>query len=194
MKKIIFIIITLLQLVEVNGQKKFSEGNVESLFKINFLSPGIAYEAPLSKKITLYSELYSTINLSIRRGFSSVNGSNNEIKVYLLPIINEQLRFYYNGEKRNEKNKRVEKNSMNYLAASAFFMGGNKNNFLTSEIQFGFLWGLHRNQPKGFSLDLNIGPGIALPTSTNNYLYTNTQTRFVLFSDVKIGIWLGKRS
>jgi hypothetical protein len=193
MKKFVFIIITLLQILQANGQKKFNEGKVESILKINLLSPGIAYEAPLSSKLSLYSEVYGTVNLLVRSNFSIINGSSNKVIFTFLPAINEQVRFYYNGSERFKNNKRIEKNSMNYVATSASFLGGKKDEFLSSQAQIALLWGLQRNMASRFSLDFNFGIGLAIPTSRNSNLYYNTENNRIIESHLRLGIWLGKR-
>jgi hypothetical protein len=193
MKKFVFIIITLLQILQANGQKKFNEGKVESILKINLLSPGIAYEAPLSNKLSLYSEVYGTVDFLVRNNFSIINGSSNKVIFTFLPAINEQVRFYYNGSERFKNNRRIEKNSMNYVATSASFLGGKKDEFLSSQAQIALLWGLQRNMASRFSLDFNFGIGLAIPTSRNRNLYYNTENKRIIESHLRLGIWLGKR-
>lgn len=193
MKKIGFVITLICLAFVLKAQKKFSEGEVEKLTKINILMPGIAYEHPLSKKFTLYAELFSSLRLRFSTSSNALGGSTSNLSLFFLPSFTGQLRYYYNGEKRLENNKRVEKNSMNYIAAINLFTAGNNKKFLTPEFQTAFVWGLHRNMPKRLSVDFNVGPSIVIPTSNNSYYYTNARTYFTLYTDLKIGVWLNRK-
>lgn len=188
MKQIICTFCCCLCIIYTHAQiKKVSEGNVESVFKVNFLTPGIAYEHPVSKKVSVYAEVNTTLYI-VKYTLS------DNINAYVTPNFNVQTRYYFNGEKRIEKNKRVEKNSMNYI--SLYFeknVARNEHN-LPSLAKLGVVWGMQRNQPGRFSFDFNIGPGILLnKQSINNYYGYYRYPYFTILGDLKLGIWLGKR-
>jgi hypothetical protein len=188
MKQIISTFCCCLYILNANAQiKKISEGNVESVFKVNFLTPGIAYEHPVSKKVSIYAEVNTAL-------YIVKYTVTDNIRAYITPIFNAQARYYFNAEKRIEKNKRVEKNSMNYV--SLYFQKNVERDkyFLPSLTKLGVVWGMQRNQPGRLSFDFNIGPGILLnKQSINNYYGYYRYPYFTILGDLKLGIWLGKR-
>lgn len=153
MKKVI-IIITLVGLFKVNAQEKT---NVEyHLFKINVLLPGVVYEHGLDDKNTIYSELSTGI------GFSK-NSFGSTWTFY--PVINEQLRHYYNLEKRSLNGKKITGNSGNFLALNAIYnfeaLSSQNNSRNNNDASFVLapVWGMQRTYTKKFNLSLNAGLG-----------------------------------
>jgi hypothetical protein len=71
----------------------------KNLFKINLLLPGVVYEHGFSTKNTLYSEF------SVGFGYNQSDFAGKNWAFY--PNINEQLRHYYNLEKRIKKSRRT---------------------------------------------------------------------------------------
>jgi hypothetical protein len=153
MKKVI-IIITLVGLFKLNAQEKT---NVENhLIKINLVLPGIVYEHGLDAKNTIYSELSTGI------GFRK-NSFGSTWTFY--PVINEQLRHYYNLEKRSLKGKKITENSGNFLALNAIYnfkSFSTQNNSLNNDdasFVIAPVWGMQRTYTKKLNLSLNAGLG-----------------------------------
>jgi hypothetical protein len=127
----------------------------KDLAKVNILVPGIVYEHGFSPKLTLYSEA----SLGFLYNYSSAFGSSSAFNLNL----NEQVRYYYNFEKRLADNKRVKNNSANYFGVSAFnsfkpFAGNNLERFVfVNTFSIGPVWGLQRTYKGNFNLDLNLG-------------------------------------
>ncbi|MCD0468636.1 hypothetical protein [Flavobacterium sp. JAS] len=127
-------------------------------FKINMLFPGFVYEHGFSTKNTLYSE--ACLGAGYR--YSSYYDESN---VYLFPMINEQLRHYYNLEKRAAKGKRTAYNSGNFVAASAYYnfqsisTNSRYGNYAPS-FTIAALWGFQRTYKGRFNLEFNVGPGV----------------------------------
>lgn len=153
MKKII-IIITLVGLFKLNAQEKIKVEN--HLFKVNLLLPGVVYEHGLDAKNTIYSELST--------GFGFSKNSSGSTWTFL-PIINEQLRHYYNLEKRNLNGKKISGNSGNFLALNAIYnfkpFSTQNNSRYNDNASFVLapVLGIQRTYTRNFNLSLNAGLG-----------------------------------
>lgn len=128
----------------------------KNLFKINLLAPGFVYEAGLSEKNSLYSEI--AMGLSYRS--SSFLGKG----WYFYPSINEQFRHYYNLEKRSLKDKKIKGNSGNYVGAIAIYtfksLTTNENlGYYDPNFLVGAVWGMQRTYKHNFNINLNLGLG-----------------------------------
>lgn len=153
MKKVIFII-TLVGLFKLNAQEKT---NVENhLFKVNLFLPGLVYEHGLDAKNTIYSELST--------GFGFRKNSFGSTWTFY-PVINEQLRHYYNLEKRSLNGKKINGNSGDFLALNAiynfksFSTQNNLRNNDDASLVIAPVWGMQRTYTKKFNFNLNAGLG-----------------------------------
>lgn len=126
--------------------------NVEAeLFKVNFINPGVEYEVGIGHDQTL------DFGLALQFGA-------NDIGYAFLPAINAQYRYYYNFERREQRDKRIEGNSGNYLAASGtlFLEEVIIGNLDSGDGFFGILgpvYGIQRTYPSGFNFTLEFGLG-----------------------------------
>jgi hypothetical protein len=127
----------------------------KSLFKINFLAPGLEYERGLNESMTL--NINTSMGFEI--GYNSITGLNT----YLYPSLGLQARKYYNLDKRIEKGKNAAFNSGNFIALS---VGGSTPSILNNEnrvneVSYGIgpVWGMQRNYNSGFNLTLTLGAG-----------------------------------
>jgi hypothetical protein len=171
--------------------------DVTNVAKITILNPGFAYEARVAKYQTIYAQAF--INTST---YSITGGYGRQTTFYFDPALDVQYRFYYNARTRVEKEKRFEKNSMNYVAA-AFELIYTRMPILGSSFfstqrrpvnTYGVLWGFQRNYKSRFSLDFNIGPGLQIAnTSTSSFRESYQSSGFTLMSQINLGIWLGSR-
>jgi hypothetical protein len=126
----------------------------KNLFKLNLLTPGITYELGLAKKVTLNSDL----NLGLT--FFAEN-ENSSLKLF--PFIREQIRYYYNLEKRSNKNKNILNNSGNFLAVNASYYSQSLGDVKYVHGLDGFtiapVWGLQRTFNSGINITVNTGVG-----------------------------------
>lgn len=138
----------------VYGQEKEISVN-KNLFKINLLPPGITYEHGFTNKLTLNSD----VNAGISYHYNSFSGSD----WIIFPYIDEQLRHYYNLEKRSLKGKRTANNSANFLAVGALYMFRGKGKYEYINDLDGFnlysVWGLQRTYNSKININLNMGLG-----------------------------------
>jgi hypothetical protein len=146
----------------VNAQEKDDSRNVTSVTKITFLEPGVAQELALGKSITVMFRAGITATLAVDEYEEEITG--------LLPRIfgGTSLRTYYNFKKRNEEEKNTNNNSANYISLLGMYSTkplskrtDYDQDFNNPLLNLGIVWGMQRNYPSGFSLDLNIGPGYA---------------------------------
>jgi hypothetical protein len=163
----------------------------ENIVKINFLSPGVSYEHAVNKDQTIFSEIYLGLGLKQTNNIGSPNGT--EIDVALLPGFNFQYRYYYNYGKRKNNDKRTEKNSMNYIAPAINYILSNKKLRSNSLSSFGLLWGLQRNYPGHFSLDLNLGFGYRVEGSKYYVPSSDTKANLGGLGKFTLGFWLNAK-
>ncbi len=179
--------------------KKYQVTNVT---KATFFNPGISYEKAIGKAQTIYGQAF--MNTSFGVSFSSSLGSNAYI--YFDPALAVQYRYYYNYARREEREKRTEMNSLNYVCAiietvfakwainSSSYDEANRRPVST----VGLAWGLQRNYPKRFSLDLNIGGGYVYGKETTvddtGQFVSKHGGRFTTVGQISLGFWLNKRN
>lgn len=168
--------------------------------KLTFLNPGFSYEKSIGEKSTLHGHLF--FNTSIEYSYSDAFGS--DFNASFDPALLVQYRYYYNYNQRQQKGKRTEMNSMNYISPT-FQTSLSKARVSTDHIWeterrpinvAGVVWGLQRNYQKRFSLDLNLGLG---------YLFTTAQvpgTEFyekrnfgmvTMMGQFNLGFWLNQQ-
>lgn len=168
------------------------------------LNPGFSYEKRIGKHQTLYGQVYPAINFSF--DFSDgIGGDQTNTSFYVDPAVYVQYRFYYNARARQEKGKRTELNSMNYIALvdrTVFSKHPINSNYEMEKSYrpmntLGAVWGLQRNFRSRISIDLNVGPAIAFAKTTSKDLSGHTETyihnEFALLTQFDIGFWLNKR-
>ncbi|MFH7018798.1 hypothetical protein [Flavobacterium sp. FlaQc-47] len=180
-KNYLFLILSFLLINSIQAQDEDPAAVVKNQFKINLLSPGFVYEHGFDSKNTLYSEL----NLGVGYVHSDYY---DETSWYILPVINEQFRHYYNLEKRAEKGKRTARNSGNFVAGSVYY---NFKSFNTYErygnydpsLTLAALWGFQRTYKGRFNLEVHLGPGVN---------FDKYDTEFVLISNLTLGWVIGK--
>ena len=121
----------------------------------------------MSSKMSLHSE----ISLGFFYKYNELFGSTTGFKVNL----EEQLRYYYNFERRNKKGKLTKNNSANYFAlvgsfSSKPFAGSNLDNYIYyNTFLTGVVYGYNRNSRR-FNNDFNFGFGIGFNGTKNIYL------------------------
>ncbi len=164
MKKIIIVFLCVFS-IGMFGQD--SIGVKKKLYKINFFAPGFVYEYGLSDKMSLHSE----VSLGFFWKYDNLLGSTTGFNVN----IDEQLRYYYNFERRFKKRKDIKNNSANYFAFCAVigskpFAGSNLDNYIYyNTLLTGIVYGWNRNSRR-FNNDFNFGVGLGFNGTKNTYL------------------------
>ncbi|MRX70038.1 hypothetical protein SAMN06265349_10362 [Flavobacterium resistens] len=181
MKKIYFFML-LFAASNVHAQDDVPVSVAKNQFKINvILLPGFVYEHGFSAKNTLYSEA------SLVTGYRH-NGWYDESTWYFTPRITEQLRHYYNLEKRVTKGKRTAYNSGNFIALNAHydFQSISTNKWFDEEVPsftIGPVWGIQRTYKGKLNIDLHIGAGVNI----DQY-----DTEFTPIANFSLGWVIGK--
>ena len=175
---------------------------ITNVTKATFFNPGISYEKRIAKFQSLYAQLF--MNTSFAIGFSDALGTTSYI--HFDPAVSLQYRYYYNFKRREDKSKRTEMNSLNYLAGiveTTFSKGSISSAYVTEKDPrainvFCIAWGLQRNYPKRFSLDINFGAGYLYTRVTTindtGELITKNAGQFTTVAQVNLGFWLNKRN
>lgn len=196
-----FIYTIVCAMLALSGFSQQTNTDVENITRLTVLSPGISHEHRIGKFQTLYG--HALMNISAYYSYSDYFGSQSDVS--LDPGFVVQYRYYYNAKKRSAKGKRIEKNSLNYLAASweTIFAKGSISSSLHNEQErraindIGIVWGFQRNYPKRFSLDLNIGIGYVFGKEVvfdiNGQKQLSSTSYPTLISQFSLGFWLGKR-
>jgi putative salt-induced outer membrane protein YdiY len=193
--------------ISANSFAQDSTAQLTTVTKASFLNPGISYEMPVKPNKTVYAQ----VSLSPSAYFSYSDALDAYGNISFDPAFTVQYRYYYNIQKRSAAGKRIERNSANYIAPMFEVLASEaytyRRSVLNSEFRpvfhFGAVWGLQRNFAKRFSLDLNIGPGIALTKEEYiSYIdYRNQRyewgdrnvANFTILSQLNLGFWLNKR-
>lgn len=130
-----------------------------SVWRINFLNPGIEYEMPTGTNSTFsigagigYSGSYPHSDVGLSSGFiTSFN-----------PFLDLQQKWFYNLDKRKTKGLNVTNNSGNFVSVRALTRGeslfGNSNGTDKLDFAVGPSWGIQRKYGKNFHLLFDIGP------------------------------------
>jgi hypothetical protein len=174
--------------------------DVTNVTKVTILNPGLSYETRVAKFQTIYGQVFGNTSAY----FSSSSTFGTDYGIYFDPAVTVQYRYYYNGYRRMEREKRTEMNSMNYVSFVSEFMASKAA--LTDDYfdedsrrlisRFGIAWGLQRNYRGRFSLDLNLGFGYLISKGTrssNGQTTSRTITMPTSMGQLTLGIWLNKR-
>lgn len=200
MKNFTYLLFPIFLFFAKNAIAQDSSSVITNVTRITILNPGISYEMRTGNTSTVYLHAYTTTLSSI--GYSSTFGWSTQFNFD--PSLSLQYRFYHNIKRRLEKGKRIEKNSLNYIAPvyqmsfskNALSDGVYVNNNRRPISELGVVWGMQRNYENRFSLGLNVGPGIFFgkdrieePTES----YTVNITEFTLVAHLELAIWLGRK-
>lgn len=197
-KKILFFALLFISINCLSQDK--NEIDITDITKITFLNPGLSYEKRIGKFQSLYAQAF--MNVSAYFFYSSSQGTS--AGVHFDPALTLQYRYYYNAVKRQEKGKRTEKNSLNYISpifstvfskariSSSHYAENNRR----AINKLGLAWGFQRNYEKRFSLDLNLGLGYlftkaSLPGATGQTI-TKRVGKFTTQGQLNLGFWLNK--
>jgi len=154
-------LLTLMAFVCLTSTVKSQDISVEkSIFGIQtgFLGVWMHNESKLSNQIALRSEL----------GFDSgIWGGDfyDKTGFVLTPVITIEPRWYYNLNKRENKTKRIDKNSGNFISLKTSFhpdwfaISNYKNIKIISDVSIIPTWGIRRNIGKNFNYEAGIGLG-----------------------------------
>ena len=143
------------------GFFSFAQNNswfTESQFSATILLPGLEYEAPVSGN--------STASLRLGTGFGYASGMFKETEFGVFLNLRGQYRYFYNFQKRLEKEKNINNNSANYFGLHAAFSNddpiiGDMESAADYSGIIGPVWGIQRVHDSGFKFNIFFGGGYA---------------------------------
>ncbi|HTO35729.1 MAG TPA: hypothetical protein VLZ72_05795 [Flavobacterium sp.] len=165
MKKVFFLFGLTICLTSF-GQNNSNELN--KVFRINLLSPGVEIEFPISEKSTISANP----GIGIQGTYLHLDDTNSGITYYIAPFLDLSYKKLYNREKRVSKNKDISYNSGNYWGVrllTNFKEIESKNVSRKDDINFAFgpTWGVQRTYGK-LHLLFDIGSVYYFDTKGNN--------------------------
>ncbi|MGB5227237.1 MAG: hypothetical protein WBN55_03180 [Eudoraea sp.] len=150
----------------VNGQDTNSI-NTQKIWRVNFLNPAIELELPTAEKTTFSLAL----GIGYSGGYPDLTFGGSGFVYIIAPFLDLQHKWFYNFEKRKQKQKTVEGNSGNFWSIRFITTGPSvaENVTRTSDFDFaiGPTWGIQRRYSKKFHLLFDIGPQYYFDTEGN---------------------------
>jgi hypothetical protein len=160
MKKGLIVLIALFYVSVVNAQQTSVEKSVSGV-QLGFMSAWGYHEIRLADKFALRGE----VGLGANFWYHSSSFFGTYSGYVLFPIFTVEPRFYYNMNRRSEKQKRIDNNSANFIALNVMLDPGwiiassEDNVYSTGSISFIPTWGIRRNLGKHFDYELGLGVG-----------------------------------
>ncbi len=157
MKQLLFTLVLTLSVFKIAAQNASVEKSTFGI-QIGFLGVWAHNESKLTNSIALRSEL----GLDAAIFGENFVGSKSFIMV---PAITLEPRWYYNLNKRVDKNRRIDGNSGNFLSIKTTYhpdlVLGSLPNYTVfiSDISIIPTWGIRRNVGKHFTYETGIGIG-----------------------------------
>lgn len=122
-----------------------TEVRIEKVWRINFINPGTELEIPTGKSSTFSAEL----GVGYGGSYPELSSSGNGWRYLISPFLDLQHKWFYNLEKRMQKERNIQNNSGNFLSIRLLSRGKHiKSNFTrTSNLDFAFgpTWGIQRS-------------------------------------------------
>ncbi len=153
-----YLLVILLLNFGISSQVYSQEKNTEKVWRVNFLNPGIEHEFSTGNNSTLSIGAGIGFNIS----YPNTRPEGIGLAYAINPFLDVQQKWFYNFEKRKEKELSIKNNSGNFIAARLLtrgktIFGDNKINE-TLDFAVGPTWGLQRNYGKNFHFLFDIGP------------------------------------
>lgn len=165
MNKLI-LVLGLLTSLNVFGQE--TEKNLQKVFRINLISPGLELELPVSGKSTV------AVNpgMGVHGSYLNLDYTASGITYYISPFLDLSYKKIYNQQKRISKGKNIDYNSGNYWGFRLLtnFKEIKSHNIIRKDdlsFDFGPTWGIQRSYGK-MHLLFDIGPVYYFDSKGNN--------------------------
>ncbi len=165
MKKLLVLLLTFISITSF-GQEKTLE--LQKVFRINILSPGVEFELPISRKSTIAANP----GIGIQGSYLHLDYTNSGVTYYIAPFLDLSYKKFYNRDKRLSKDKNLNYNSGNYWGIRLLtnFKELKAHNVLRKDdinFAFGPTWGLQRAYGK-MHLLFDVGSVYYFDTKGNN--------------------------
>lgn len=147
-----------------NGNGPFGY-TAPTVWRLDFLAPGVIHEMPLDSKLTLASGARLVGNSSVGEagGWGSIRYRGLSYAIY--PELYSGVRYFYNFQKRLDQGRSIRANSGNYISlrarailpALARHLDYNAPLKEYGGFSVDALWGLQRTYYKNFYLHMTLG-------------------------------------
>jgi hypothetical protein len=145
--------------------------STEKIWRVNFLNPGVELELPTGT----YSTFATGLGVGYGGGYPDLTSGGSGFIYIISPFLDIQQKWFYNLNRRSDKDKNTDNNSGNFVSFR-FIARGNSiadNVNRTSDFDFavGPTWGIQRKYGKNFHLLFDVGPQYYFDTEGNgNFL------------------------
>ena len=156
--------------ISTNAQE--AENNkTKEVWRVNFLNPAIELEIPTGSNSTFSSGL----GIGYGGGYPDLTFDESGFIYIISPFLDLQHKWFYNFDKRKNKNKSTENNSANFISLRVITRGNSiaENVNRTSDFDFavGPTWGIQRKYGKNLHLLFDIGPQYYFDTNGNGNIW-----------------------
>ena len=143
----------------------------EKIWRVNFLNPGVELELPTGT----YSTFSAGLGIGYGGGYPDLTFGGSGFIYIISPFLDVQEKWFYNLNKRNDKNRTNENNSGNFISLRFITRGNSiaENVNRTSDFDFAFgpTWGIQRKYGKNFHLLFDVGPQYYFDTNGNGNIW-----------------------
>lgn len=143
----------------------------KKVWRVNFLNPGVELELPTGT----YATFSAGLGIGYGGGYPDLTKGGNGFIYIISPFIDVQQKWFYNLNRRKEKNKTTENNSGNFISLRFVTRGNSiaENVTRTSDFDFaiGPTWGIQRTYGKNVHLLFDIGPQYYFDNKGNGNLW-----------------------
>ena len=168
MRKFLKILVIGLFTINAMGQKS---RQTEKVLRVNFLNPALELELPTGNTSTFSMAL----GVGYGGAYPDLTFGGSGFVYIIAPFLDLQHKWFYNFEKRKQKQKTVEGNSGNFWSIRFITTGPSvaENINRTSDFDFaiGPTWGIQRRYSKKFHLLFDIGPQYYFDTEGNGNIW-----------------------
>lgn len=143
----------------------------EKIWRVNFLNPAIELEIPTGQ----YSTFSSALGIGYGGGYPDLTFGGSGFIYIISPFADFQHKWFYNLNKRNEKDRNTEGNAGSFVSLRFITRGNSlaENVFRSSDFDFAFgpTWGIQRKYGKNFHLLFDVGPQYYFDTNGNGNIW-----------------------
>lgn len=180
MKNHILILLLVLFFTTSHAQQN-STLSTEKVWRVNFLNPGVEIEVPTGNYSTFSAglgiELVSAF-LELSRGETYQSTLFVGLGTAISPYLDLQEKWFYNLDKRYNKDKTIENNSGNFISLRLLTRGQSisDNEVRSSNLDFAIqhTWGIQRKYGENFHLLFDLGYMYYFDTKGNGRFFPLT--------------------
>ncbi|WP_407557766.1 hypothetical protein [Winogradskyella sp. 4-2091] len=170
MRKILFALIFGL-ITTLNYAQNTNDIGTEKVWRVNFLNPAVELEIPTGQ----YSTFSSSLGVGYGGGYPDLTSGGSGFIYVISPFADFQHKWFYNLNKRTDKNRNTTNNSGNFVSFRLVTRGNSiaENVNRTSDFDFAFgpTWGIQRKYGKRFHLLFDVGPQYYMDTKGNGNIW-----------------------